>query len=222
MKKVLVISPHPDDETLGCGGTLLKHIENKDEVHWMICTVMTEEQGYTIKAITEKNDLINDVKKKYNFKNTISLNIPTCDVHNYSFNMLIEKLSYYINSIEPEIIYMPNRGDIHTDHQIISKAILSSTKSFRVGSIKKIMMYETLSETEYAPPLQENIFIPNVFVDISDYVDSKLEILSMYKTEILDSPFPRSVENIRALAKYRGCSINKMYAEAFMLIKEIL
>jgi len=137
-------------------------------------------------------------------------------------NILIDRISSVVKDVRPEIIYMINRSDIHTDHQVAAKAIMSCTKAFRYPFIKKLLMYECLSETEMAPPLIENYFLPNVYSNISAYLDKKLDIMKVYKSEIQEVPLPRSLENIKALARYRGATCCLDYAEAFMLLREII
>ena len=116
---------------------------------------------------------------------------------------LIKNISNIITHIRPEIIYMNNRGDIHTDHQVAAKAIMSCVKSFRYPFIKRILMYECISETEMAPGFPENIFIPNVYSDITDYINEKIEIMKIYESELQIPPLPRSLDNIASLARFR-------------------
>ncbi|QZY54307.1 PIG-L deacetylase family protein [Crassaminicella profunda] len=218
--KILVVSVHPDDETLGCGGTILKHNRLGDELYWLILTRCDESLGFKKDFIKKRKLQIQKVSKEYGFKKVYELDFLTTKLHNVDFSKLIDKISNVINEIKPEIIYMNNRSDIHTDHQVAAKSIMSCTKSFRYPFIKKILMYECISETEIAPSLPENIFIPNVFSDITDFIDKKIEIMSMYESEVQNPPLPRSLENIKALARYRGASCGVNYAEAFMLIRE--
>ncbi|OSB14043.1 PIG-L deacetylase family protein [Clostridium botulinum] len=219
--RVLVVSVHPDDETLGCGGTILKHIDAGDEVYWLILTSAHEFLGFTKCFLENREKQIETVSKEYNFKEVIKLDFLTTRLHTIDFTILIQKISKVINEIKPEIIYMNNRSDVHTDHQIAAKALMSCTKSFRYPFIKKILMYECISETEMAPSLPENLFIPNVYSDITEYIDKKLEIMSIYESEVQQMPLPRSLDNIKALARYRGASCGVNYAESFMLIREI-
>jgi len=218
MNKVLVIAAHPDDETLGCGGTLLKHKANGDEIHWLICT-QTDENNKFYK-IREKE--IQKVSKLYSFDSIINLELKTMQVDEYSMSKLIGKISKAINKIQPNIIYLPFKGDIHSDHRKIFDASYSCTKSFRYPFIKKIYMIETLSETDFAPSTKEESFIPNVFVDISNFMDKKLKIIKVYKSEIAEHPFPRSIRNLKALATLRGATSGCEYAESFILLKEVL
>ena len=114
-----------------------------------------------------------------------------------------------------------NRSDAHSDHRIIFDAIAACTKSFRHPYLKRLLMYECISETEFAPSLPERVFQPNYFVDISDYLLSKLDIMKVYESEIGIHPFPRSLKNIESLATFRGASVGVEYAEAFQLVKFI-
>lgn len=217
MNKVIVIAVHPDDETLGCGGTLLKHKANGDEIHWLICTQTNPKNDFY--KIREKE--IDTIHALYNFDSVSNLKLKSMQVDEYSMSYLIEKISKVINDIKPNIIYLPFKGDVHSDHRKIFEASYSCTKSFRYPFIKKIYMMETLSETEFAPSTKEDSFIPNIFVDISEYIDKKIEIMKVFESEIGEHPFPRSERNLRALATIRGATSGSEHAESFVLLKEI-
>lgn len=218
---VLIVSVHPDDETLGCGGTILKHVEQGDSVFWLIITAAAEAAGYSIDFIKKRNEQIELVSQAYRFNETFQLNFPTTKLHTIDFIDIITAIASVIRNIEPRIVYSINRSDVHTDHQVVARAVISSAKSFKCPYIKRALMYECLSETEIMPPLPENIFIPNVYSDISNFLDRKIEIMKIYESEIQESPLPRSVETIKALARFRGASIGVKYAEAFMLLREL-
>lgn len=221
MNNVAVIAPHPDDETLGCGGTLLKHKSNNDEIHWIIATDLQESEGYGVSAIKERDDEIQKAGALFGFDSISQLNLPTTKVDEYSMSKLVAKISSVINKIKPNIIYLPFKSDVHSDHKYIFDAAYSCTKSFRYPFLEKIYMMETLSETEFSLSTKEDSFVPNVFVDISKHMDRKIEIMKVYESEIHDHPFPRSERNIKALATYRGAIAGCEYAESFMLVKEI-
>ena len=154
--KILVVAVHPDDETLGCGGTLLKHKANGDKIHWLICTTLNKNHSY----YQNREKEINKVSKLFNFNSVHNLSFETTKVDQYSMDELIEKISKVINKVKPNIIYLPFKEDVHTDHKKIFEASYSCTKSFRYPFIKKIYMMETLSETEFAPSLKKNSFYP--------------------------------------------------------------
>ena len=216
--RVLVVAVHPDDETLGCGGTLLKHKVNSDEIHWLICTTIDKSHRY----YELRENEIEQVSNMYGFDSIHHLRLKSMQVDEYTMRELVGEVSRVINEVKPAIIYLPFKGDIHSDHKKIFDANYSCTKSFRYPFIKKVYMMETLSETEFAPSTKEDSFVPTTFVDISEYLDKKIEIINVYKSEMKEHPFPRSERNIRALATFRGATAGCNYAESFMLLKEIL
>lgn len=215
--KVLIIAVHPDDETLGCGGTLLKHKTNGDEIHWLICTDIDKSHHY----YETRQEEIKKVSELYRFDGVYNIQLKTMQVDEYSMSELIGKISNIMNEVQPDTLYLPFKGDVHSDHRKIFEAAFSCTKSFRYPFINKIYMIETLSETEFAPSTKEDSFIPNVFVDIGEVIDKKIEIMKIFKSELAEHPFPRSIKNIKALATYRGATAGCEYAESFMLLKEI-
>jgi len=133
---------------------------------------------------------------------------------------MIKDISKVMHEVRPDTVILPFKADIHSDHRVVFEAAYSCTKSFRYPFVRKVMMMETLSETDFSPVTKEDVFCPNVFVNIADYIQKKIDIMSLYKGEMGPPPFPRSAENIRALAVYRGGTCAFEYAESFMLLKE--
>lgn len=221
MKNVIVISAHPDDETLGVGGSILKHVANGDNVYWLIVTNVFENQGFSKERVESRQLEITKVEKMFGFKETFNLNYPTMTLSSSSLIKMVPDISSIFSEVKPEIIYTLNRSDAHSDHRVIFDAVMACTKSFRYPYIKQVLMYECISETEFAPALSEKAFLPNYFVDITNYIDKKNEIMKVFESEIAEHPFPRSLENIKALAHFRGASIGVNYAEAFQLLKYI-
>lgn len=222
MKRVLVISVHPDDETLGCGGTIIKHKVAGDSINWMIISGPTTNHpyGFSEELILQRKQEINMVSKLYEFESIVELGFPTQLLHEIDFRDLIIAIDKEIVSLEPEIIYLINRSDVHSDHKIAFNAIYACTKNFRKPFIERVLMYETLSETEFAPAIRNNAFVPNVFNDITPYLEKKLEVMKLFTTEVMEEPYPRALSTIKALARYRGSRIGVEYAEAFMLLFE--
>lgn len=219
--KIVVISAHPDDEVIGCGGTLLKHKANGDDISWIIITNVFENQGFTKQRIESRQKEIETVKNMMGFSSIHKLDYPTMSLDSNSINSIIPKISEIFNKIKPEVIYVMNRSDAHSDHRVTFDAVAACTKSFRYPFIKKVLMYECISETEFAPALPERVFQPNYFVDISNYFKNKIEVMKIYESELGEHPFPRSPRNIEALATFRGATAGVEYAEAFQLIKYI-
>lgn len=210
-KKVLVISVHPDDETLGCGGSILKHLGQGDEVH---CVFITGGNIY-------QSQLIDYINTLYGFTSIITLGFKELHLHEM-LNELIEALSKIVLTVQAQVLYIPNRSDAHSDHRAVFSAIMACSKNFRYPFIEQILMCEVISETDFAPILNENTFVPNYFIDISEEFTKKVEILKMFRSELLPYPMTRNQSAIEALNRYRGTLINAEYAEAFMSIKTIV
>ncbi len=221
MKNILVISAHPDDEILGVGGTLLKHKYNGDAIFWLIVTNIFENQGFSKERIESRQIEINKVAEKLGVKKIFKLDYPTMGLSSSSVITMTPKISEIFQETQPEVIYCLNRSDAHSDHRHTFDAVMACTKSFRYPFVKQVLMYECISETEFAPNLTEKFFMPNYYVDISKFLKSKLEIMKIYESELGEHPFPRSLRNIEALATYRGASVGVEYAEAFQLLKFI-
>tara|TARA_B100001175_G_C19515106_1_gene646936 strand:- start:23985 stop:24656 length:672 start_codon:yes stop_codon:yes gene_type:complete len=221
MNKILVISAHPDDETLGVGGTLLKHKSNGDQLFWLNATKIDNGDPILTERFNQREKEIQKVSQLYGFKEFIQLNYITTQLNSKSKISMISEISKILTRLKPEIIYVVNRSDSHSDHRYLFESFYSASKTFRQPSIKKILMYECISETEFSAPLNENVFIPNYFVDITPFLDEKLKIMKVYSSEISEPPFPRSEKNIRALATFRGSTAGVIAAEAFQTLKII-
>lgn len=219
MSKIMVVAPHPDDETLGCGGTLMRHYQEGHEVHWLIGTDM--KSGFNKDKIHLRKKEIEEVGKHYKFKSITQLDFATTSLDEVPMRDLVTSFSEVVQKVKPEIVYLPYRGDVHSDHKYVFDAMIACTKWFRYDFIKKILVYETLSETEFGINSDNNGFKPNVYVNITDYLNKKVQIMNIFNSEMGDYPFPRSDKAIEALASYRGVSSGFNYAEAFMLLKEV-
>ncbi len=214
---VLVISPHPDDETLGAGGTLLKLKEKGHKTHWLNVTNMKTEYGYTKERVTERNEEIKKVISSYSFDSFWNMELEPMGMDKYEIGSLVSQFKKVFEDVKPELLFIPYPYDIHSDHRIIFHTVYSCTKSFRAPYLKIVLRMEILSETDQAQ--MEHKFTPNVFIDISQYLEKKIDIMKIYKSEIDSPPFPRNEEAIKGLAAYRGATAYYKYSEAFYLIK---
>lgn len=221
MKRIMVVSPHPDDETLGAGGTLLKKRSEKsvEGIFWLNITNMTEEYHYSKEEIDNRNLEIETVRKRYRFDDFCNLNLEPAGLSKYDFVDVNGKIRDFIEKTLPDTLILPYEFDAHSDHAEVFHWMYPFTKSFRYPFIKKVLLMEILSETEFTR--KEMAFKPNFFVDISEYMDEKIDIMRLYQGEMKDPPFPRSAENIKALATLRGAMGGVRYAEGFRIIKWI-
>ena len=214
-KKILVIAPHPDDETLGCGGYLHK-LKHSCEISCLVVTKMDKDKVGS-KRYNERQVELAKIKKIYNFKNFIQLNFYTSEIDQYPKNKIIDEFSNLFNKIKPTELLVPAIQDIHSDHKIINECALAASKSFRQPHIQKIMEYETLSETNFS--IKES-FHPNFFVDISKSIKKKISSMKIYKSEIKKHPFPRSISSITSQSILRGSQSGFKFAEAFNVVFE--
>ena len=175
MTKILIVAPHADDESLGCGGTILRHISEGDEVHWLLVTGMSESSGFSEKQIKTRQKEITKVHARYGFTDRHELNLPPAALETLAKGEIVSAVSNIIKKVKPEVVYTVYRNDAHSDHEIVFDAVMSSTKSFRYPFVKRVLVYETISETDFGMKPEDGGFRPNVFNNISPYLEEKLD-----------------------------------------------
>lgn len=222
MKNILIISVHPDDETLGCGGTILRHLAEGDAVHWLILTEANQAAGFPAEALQRQRGTIRAVADAYPFSSVRQAAFPTTKLDTVPMGEIIEEISSVMHEHAPDTVFLPFFNDPHSDHRQAFNAAYSCTKAFRYPSLRRVLMMETPSETDYSAAWSGGAFAPTVFVNITDFLDKKKSILSLYSSEISQHPFPRSLDGVEALAVVRGAACACRYAESFMLLKEVL
>lgn len=215
---MLVVATHPDDECIGVGGTILRRKASGATVAWLLVTSISLELGWTADQITKRANEIGRISDFFGFDAVYELGLPPTLLDSLPIAELISKIYDVFEAFEPEEVFIPHWSDVHTDHQVVFSAASSCTKWFRSPSIKRVLAYETLSETDFG--LSSDTFRPNVYVDISPFVEAKVQAMNIYESELGQHPFPRSSEAIRALAVLRGATSGYQAAESFQLLKE--
>ena len=219
MAIVLVVAPHPDDEILGCGGTIARHVSQGDTVY--VCIVTTAyTPDWSKEYIEHRHTEITNSNSILGIKKTFFLDFPTAKFDTISRKEINESLHSVVQRLKPEVVYIPHGGDIHLDHRIVHESALVALRPSSNSSTIRTLAYETLSETEWGRSLKH--FIPNVFVDITDFLELKKNAMKAYGSELRQEPNPRSLNSIEALARKRGSEVNVSCAESFMLLREIL
>lgn len=221
-KSILCIVAHPDDEALGLGGTIIKHIEHGYKVNIIICSIGEEAK------LSKKKDSLGRVESAYAWSKIVGseilkiLDYPDQKLDTVPKLDIIQELEKIIQIIKPDIIYTHHDGDINHDHQVVSHAVLTACRPMNSLGIKaEIRTFETVSSTDQAPYTDRYIFKPNFYVDIENVWDKKLESLKTYNNEMGIYPHPRSIESIEALAIKRGSESGLKKAEAFCILKKI-
>ena len=217
---ILVVAPHPDDEVLGCGGTIAKYADNGDDVYVAIVT-KGEEPLFKVEQVVDVRNECLKADRVLGVKETIFMDFPASMIENvprYKFN---EAFIQLIQRIRPDIVYIPHRGDMQLDHKMVVDAAMVALRPKYKHVVKRIYAYETLSETGWDIPNVTNEFIPNVYNNISKFMDKKIEAMQMFKTQLSAYPAARSLRAVEALAMYRGATVNMNAAEAFYIVREL-
>lgn len=223
MKKILIIAPHADDEILGCGGIMHKFSQKGYDVNVLIATNASigAPELYNQTGIDSIRSQAKNAHQYLGNINTYFLELPAPSLDTYPVYKSATQISQLLKEIQPTDLYIPHRGDIHKDHTHIFYAALVAARPINNCSVKRIYAYETLSETEWAPPSADEFFIPNVFINIEESLTHKLKAMEFFKSQLNQFPHPRSLKALQSLAEYRGSTISCHAAEAFMLIREI-
>ncbi len=216
-EKILVVAAHPDDDLLGCGGTLKNYTKQKIDVNVVYFTDGVSSRKYTNKKDQLKRKLDSDIAAKIiGYKSVSYFNLKDQRLEEYPILELIQKLEKIIMRIKPSIIFTHFHNDLNIDHQIVNKTVLTATRPNQNYTCKKILFFEVLSSTEWNFSNGSN-FDPNYFVNIEKTIDFKIKAFKKYTKEIRKYPHPRSIEGIKTLAKIRGMQVGLNYSEAFMV-----
>ena len=213
----LVIAPHPDDEILGCGGVIAKRAEAGDDV-WVCIMSEGKRPMYSKEFIKEEFREMQIAHSNVGVGHFIRVALPTARLDTIPQYKLNGILTDIVDTVQPDEVFIPHRGDMHRDHQIVADAAMVALRSHKV---KRVLAYEVLSETDWNIPNTQNAFIPNVYEDITKQINFKLMAMEGYKSQLREYPAARSLEGIKALAVHRGVTVGVKYAEAFMLIREV-
>lgn len=220
--KILVLAAHPDDEVYGMGGTIAKLSDSGHDVYTLIltegCTTQYSGNEEIIDIKKEEANLANEILgvKKVFFCDLPDMRLDSLD--HVEINRNIEK---YVEIIQPDIVFTHHNGDVNKDHKLIFESTLVATRPVLGSSVKKVYTYQVPSSTEWGAPLENDIFIPNTFIDIERYTDKKGLAIEAYKSELRDFPHPRSVKAVQTYDHAAGIKVGLEYAEAFRLIRAV-
>lgn len=218
--KVLVIAPHPDDEILGCGGTMARILAEGGNVEVAIVTKGQQPQ-FPVEMVEGIRAETKAAHKLLGLATTHYLDLPAAALDRMSATELNGALAGLVQGTQPDTLFLPFIGDIHTDHQLTFLAAMVAARPRHERAPRRIYAYETLSETNWYAPGITPAFIPNVFIDISETLERKLDAFRCFESQVREFPDERSIEAIRALAIMRGASMYRKAAEAFMLVRQI-
>lgn len=214
-KTILVIASHPDDEVLGCGGTIAKHVIEGDHVAIVFMTNgESSRDGVSSDNIISRRDDCEEALKVLGIKSVMSFDFPDNMMDQVPLLEVTKSVEAAINKFSPSIVYTHFSGDLNVDHRITHQAVMTACRPQSWCPVKSIFCFEVLSATEWNSNAKSK-FNPNRFVDISDVWPTKLLALDKYSKELRPFPHSRSVEAVEALSVYRGATVGLEKAEAF-------
>ncbi|WP_235536511.1 MULTISPECIES: PIG-L deacetylase family protein [unclassified Sphingomonas] len=220
IRRVLVIAPHPDDEVLGCGGTMMRLADAGAEVHVAIITRAGVDRFGPHMAEIGRGEarLAHDL---LGVTQTHFLDFPAAELDTVPHAEINAALGAVMTAVAPDTLFIPFLGDIHLDHQLVFLSSMVAARPRGGNGPARVYSYETLSETNWYAPGVTPTFAPNVFIDISDTIEAKLAAFRCYRSQVKAAPDERSPEVIRALATLRGATVHIAAAEAFILLRQI-
>ncbi|MDD3905552.1 MAG: PIG-L family deacetylase [Candidatus Omnitrophica bacterium] len=218
--KHLVLAAHPDDEVLGCGGTIAKRIKEGDEVTVAILTdgAVTRYKKGMAKVLKANTT---ECAKALGVSRIIFKNLPNQLLDAMPITKVIKEIEGIIKETAPDMVYTHDKGDLNRDHVVVYEATLVAARPLPGGKIKGLFTYFVPSSSEYNDVDEKSVFIPNVFVEINQTIDKKIKAFTYYKSEVRPYPHPRSPEALRVYAKRWGIQAGVEYAEAFRLIRGV-
>lgn len=220
-KKILVVAAHPDDEILGVGGTVVKHIQNGDTVFALILG-----EGIMSRASAKKKEMESlhenalQAGKIIGFKKVSFSNFPDNSFDTVSLLKIVQEVEKNMAEIKPDIMYTHHEYDLNIDHRLAFEAVLTACRPCNENCPSEIYTFETLSSTEWQSKGNKQ-FKPNFYVNVEGTVEQKIKALREYKTEMRAYPHSRSEEGVKILAQYRGLEANLKFVEAFCLVRRI-
>jgi LmbE family N-acetylglucosaminyl deacetylase len=219
--KVLLVAAHPDDEVLGPGGTVTRHVAEGDEV-----TILILADHGSVRYDEERMREVRRAARAASSRMGVS-EVRFGELEDQKLDVLpilevTQRVEAMLQEVQPEIVYTHHRGDINRDHTVVHEATLTAARPYSAPFVRRVLCYETPSATEWAGPYPESAFVPNLFVDISDHLEAKLQAMAEYPSELREAPHPRSLEALRSHAAHWGSVIGVTAAEPFMLVREIL
>lgn len=219
-KKVLIVAAHPDDEVLGMGGTMAKLSHDGDELHIAFLSKGEGSRGEEVADEQLRTSQAEEVVGFLKAKLYWLANFPDNEFDKVSLLQITKVVEEAIKKINPDIIYTHHHGDLNIDHRTTFQAVITACRPGKT-SVREIYSFEVLSSTDWQAKIEGRAFLPNLYIDIGDYIEDKIKLMNIYAREIGVFPFPRSEKGIRTLAQYRGMESGLMFAEAFRLIRGV-
>ena len=228
LNRVLVVAAHPDDEVLGCGGTIARHADAGDQVQVLIVAegaTSRQEQRNRLDAGDELSALAQAAQTAGSILGAAGvelLDLPDNRLDSLDRLELIKCIEQHIDRHQPQVVYLHHAGDVNVDHRRLHEAVVTACRPMPGQPVRRLLSFEVASSTEWQPPGSAPAFQPNWFVDISAQWPRKREALAAYASEMRPWPHARSLEALEHLARWRGAQVGVAAAEAFCLLRQLV
>ncbi len=227
-KRIFVVAAHPDDEVLGCGGAIARHVDCGDEVHVLIAA-----EGATSRQLQRDRNQVSDelsalsVAAQKAGKILGAFNVELLDLPDNRLDTLdrldiVKLIESRLDTLRPSVVYVHHAGDVNIDHRRLHESVVTACRPVPGSPVRCLLSFEVASSSEWQPPGSAPLFQPNWFVDISNQWERKLEALNVYATEMRPWPHARSISAVEYLCRWRGAQVGVNYAESFSLLRTIL
>ena len=226
MNRILVIAAHPDDEVLGMGGTIAKLTAEGKEVNLLIVTDGSSSQYRDVDNLAEiiaaKKLETKRCADVLGIKDIFYGGLPDMKLDATPHIEINQAIEQVIDKVQPHTVFTHFWGDVNSDHQNVFKSTLVAVRPVVGQSVRELYCYRVPSSTEWTPNKDDTMFMPNVFVDITEWAERKYEAFSKYVTELRDYPHPRSIQHLREIDKVAGLRVGVLTAEEFVLLRQLV
>ncbi len=219
-KSLLVVAAHPDDEILGCGGTVARFVAEGGEAKALILSGVTTSRAGQSRPTVEVEQESARAAETIGYTSIERIGLADNRFETLFFTELVHPIERMAHEVLPDVVLTHDPSDVNTDHALVHRAVMIAFRPMPDSGPLRLMTFETLSSTEWQDPALMR-FQPNCFVDISGFLDKKIAAMSCYRSELRDYPHPRSLEGIEYLARKRGIEISREFAEAFRIVRDI-
>lgn len=218
--RVVVLGAHPDDEILGAGGTLVRHVNDGHEVHAIVVADGASSRAPDEMMVTLEQDATR-AAKLIGFASLRLQSLPDQRLDTVPFIELTQIIESLLDEIRPHVVYTHFPGDVNVDHGLVARATWTACRPYARSQLRRFAVFETPSSTEWAWPLNESGLQPNLFVDISETLDTKIAAMECYQSELRDYPHPRSSRSLRERAAYWGSQVGRLAVEPFRILRDV-
>lgn len=221
-KTVLVVAAHSDDEALGCGGTIARHVAEGDTVYAVfLADGVTSRAGAANDQLLVRNEAAEQARLILGIKENFYLGLPDNKLDSIPLIDVIQPLEEVILKLQPELVYTHFYGDLNVDHRVAYQAVMTACRPMPGVSVREIRLFEVLSSTEWGNG-SVSPFVPNLYIDVDIYLENKIQALGAYSMEMRSHPHTRSLIHVKILASHRGSCVGLNFAEAFFLVRKLV